>query len=63
MRSDLVFGTMNTSENRVLLTGLASKAGGSFHIPNTRIQDRVNDVLERFTSFEAREEITQCPRR
>lgn len=49
MRSDLVFGAMKYVPNRFLLTGLASKAVRSFHIPNTPIQDTTNEVFERFT--------------
>jgi len=49
MRSDQVFGAMKYVPNRFLLTGLASKAVRSFHIPNTRIQDTTNEVFERFT--------------
>jgi hypothetical protein len=48
MRSDLVFGAMKYVPNRFLLTGLASKAVRSFHIPNTRVQDTTNEVFERF---------------
>jgi hypothetical protein len=49
MRSDLVFGAMKYVPNRFLLTGLASKAVRSLHVPNTRIQDTTNGVFERFT--------------
>jgi hypothetical protein len=49
MRSDLVFGAMKCVPNRFLLTGLASKAVRSFHVPNTRIQDTTNEVFERLT--------------
>jgi hypothetical protein len=49
MRSDLVFGAMKYVPNRFLLTGLASKAVRSFHIPNTRIEDTTDAVFERFT--------------
>jgi hypothetical protein len=49
MRSDQVFGAMKYVPYRFLLTGLASKAVRSFHIPNTRIQDTTNEVFERFT--------------
>ena len=48
MRSELVFGAMTCVSNRFLLTRLASKATRSFHRPNTRIQDTVNGVFERF---------------
>lgn len=49
MRSDLIFGAIKHVPNRFLLTGLASKAVRSFHIPNTRIQGTANEVFERFT--------------
>ena len=49
MRSDLIFAAMTNVSNRFLLTRLASKATRSFHRPNTRIEDTVNVVLERFT--------------
>ena len=49
MRSELVFGAMTYVSNRFLLTRLASKATRTFHRPNTRIQDTVNEVLEHFT--------------
>ena len=49
MRSELIFGAMTNVSNRFLLTRLASKATRSFHRPNTRIEDTVNQVLERFT--------------
>jgi hypothetical protein len=48
MRSELIFGAMTYVSNRFLLTRLASKATRSFHRPNTRIQDTVNAVFERF---------------
>ena len=49
MRSDLIFGAMTNVSNRFLLTRLAAKATRTFHQPNTRIADTVNEVLERFT--------------
>ena len=49
MRSELIFGAMTNVSNRFLLTRLASKATRSFHRPNTRIADTVNQVFERFT--------------
>ena len=52
MRSDLIFAAMTNVSNRFLLTRLASKATRSFHRPNTRIEDTVNVVLERFTHTE-----------
>jgi hypothetical protein len=49
MRSNLVFGAMTYVSNRFLLTRLASKATRSFHRPNTRVEDTVNEVFEHFT--------------
>ena len=49
MRSELVFGATAQVSNRFLLTKLAAKATRKFHRPNTRIQDTMNDVFERFT--------------
>jgi hypothetical protein len=48
MRSDLVFGAMTHVSNRFLLTGVAAKATRKLHRPNTRIEDTLNEVLERF---------------
>jgi hypothetical protein len=47
MRSDLIYEALDTVENRYLLCQLVSKATRKFHKPNTRIQDTMNDVLER----------------
>jgi hypothetical protein len=49
MRSELIFGAMTYISNRFLLTRLAAKATRTFHQPNTRIADTVNEVLERLT--------------
>ena len=48
MRSDLVFGAMRHVSNRFLLTRVATNATRKFHRPNTRIEDTVNEVFERF---------------
>jgi hypothetical protein len=47
MRSNLIFGTLQTLQNRYMLCQLASKATRKFHRPNTRIQETMNDVLGR----------------
>ena len=47
MRSDLVFEALHTLHNRYMLCQLASKATRKFHRPNTRIQETMNEVLER----------------
>jgi hypothetical protein len=48
MRSELVFGAMIQVPNRLLLVRLASKATRILHRPNSRIQETMNDVFERF---------------
>jgi hypothetical protein len=47
MRSNLVFDALHTLRNRYMLCQLASKATRRFHRPNTRIQETMNEVLER----------------
>jgi hypothetical protein len=47
MRSDLVFDALHTMRNRYMLCQLASKATRRFHRPNTRIQETMNEVLEK----------------
>ena len=46
-RSDLVFDALHTLRNRYMLCQLASKATRRFHRPNTRIQETMNQVLQR----------------
>ncbi len=47
MRSDKVFEALHTLPNRYMLCQLASKATRRFHRPNTRIQETMNEVLDR----------------
>lgn len=47
MRSDLIYEALDTVNNRYLLCQLVSKATRKFHKPNTRIQETMNNVLER----------------
>ncbi len=47
VRSNLVFDALHTLRNRYMLCQLASKATRKFHRPNTRIQETMNQVLER----------------
>ena len=47
IRSNLVFEALHTLRNRYMLCQLASKATRKFHRPNTRIQETMNEVLER----------------
>ena len=49
MRSDKVFEALHTMPNRYMLCQLASKATRRFHRPNTRIQETMNEVLDRIS--------------
>ena len=60
MRSDLVFEALHTLRNRYMLCQLASKATRRFHRPNTRIQETMNQVLDRISGSE-RDEILREP--
>lgn len=50
MRSDLVFPAVKAVRNRYMLCQLASKATRKFHKPSTRVQDTMNEVLNRFAN-------------
>ena len=50
MRSDRVFGAVHSMRNRYMLCQLASKATRKFHRPSTRIQETMNEVLERIAT-------------
>ena len=52
MRSDLIYDALGTVQNRYLLCQVASKATRKFHKPNTRIQETMNEVLDRIASSE-----------
>ena len=53
MRSELIYDALRTVQNRYLLCQVASKATRKFHKPNTRIQDTMNEVFERFADSES----------
>jgi hypothetical protein len=53
MRSELIYDALRTVQNRYLLCQVASKATRKFHKPNTRIQDTMNEVFERFAGSES----------
>ena len=69
MRSDRVFDALHTMRNRYMLCQLASKATRKFHKPNTRIQETMNEVLdriadsERATLFSEPENVSEAQRR
>ena len=48
MRADLTFMALAHESNRYLLIRLMAKATRKLHRPNTRLQDTMNDVFERF---------------
>jgi ABC-type sulfate transport system substrate-binding protein len=47
MRSEKIFPAVKTVTNRYTLCQLAAKATRKFHKPNTRIQDTMNEVLDK----------------
>lgn len=61
MRSDLVFESLHTLQNRYMLCQLASKATRRFHRPNTRIQETMNEVLGRIAEASEREQVLTEP--
>ena len=59
MRSDLVFDALHTLRNRYMLCQLASKATRKFHKPNTRIQDTMNQVLDKIAGAERQDILSE----
>jgi hypothetical protein len=59
MRSDLIYDAVSSVQNRYKLCQLASKATRKFHRPNTRIQETMNTVLQRFGNESVEEVQTQ----
>ena len=59
MRSNMVFQSLHTLQNRYMLCQLASKATRKFHKPNTRIQETTNEVLHRIASSERQEAVAE----
>ena len=55
MRSSRVFVALQTMRNRYMLCQLASKATRKFHRPNTRIQETMNQVLDRIAGAEGQQ--------
>jgi hypothetical protein len=50
MRSDKIFGALDRVQNRYKLCQLTAQATRKFHRPNTRVQETMNEVLERFSN-------------
>ncbi|MCU1226121.1 MAG: hypothetical protein JWQ42_4214 [Edaphobacter sp.] len=47
MRAELTFKTVARESNRFLLCRVVAKATRKLHRPNTRVQETMNDALER----------------
>ena len=50
MRSDKIFGALDRVQNRYKLCQLTAQATRKFHRPNTRVQETMNEVLDRFST-------------
>ena len=50
MRSELVYNALKTIPNRFMLCQAASKATRKFHRPDARIQQTMNEVMERIST-------------
>jgi hypothetical protein len=61
MRSNKVFEALHTLPNRYMLCQLASKATRRFHRPNTRIQETMNEVLERISRSNPEQVAAEAP--
>jgi hypothetical protein len=59
MRSELVFNALHTLRNRYMLCQLASKATRRFHRPNTRIQETMNQVMERIAEAQRQQVLAE----
>ncbi len=47
MRSNLIYPAVKTVTNRYTLCQIAAKATRKFHKPNTRIQETMNEILQK----------------
>lgn len=61
MRSDLVYPAVRNLPNRYLLCQVASKATRKFHRPNTRVQDTMNQILEKFAQAKLQGLVSTTP--
>jgi hypothetical protein len=59
MRSNLIYGAVAPVQNRYMLCQLVSKATRKFHRPATRVQDTMNQVLERFATAGTTEKVME----
>lgn len=58
-RSDMVFEALHTLRNRYMLCQLASKATRKFHRPNTRIQETMNEVLDKIAGSDRQQVLAE----
>lgn len=61
MRSELVYPAVRKLPNRYLLCQVASKATRKFHRPNTRMQDTMNRILEKFAQEQVQGLVSATP--
>ncbi len=54
MRSELIFTALTRESNRYRLVRLAARATRILHWPNTRIQDTMNDALQKLAGCRPR---------
>ena len=59
MRSELIHGALRPVGNRYTLCQLVSQATRKFHKPNTRIQETMNEVFNRFSQVPGPEAVMQ----
>ena len=57
MRSHLIFGAMEPVQNRYMLCHLVSQATRKFHRPQTRVQDTMNRIFNRFADAKVTEDV------
>jgi hypothetical protein len=50
MRTELIFRALASEPSRYRLVQLAAKATRALHRPNTRVQDTMNEALERLSA-------------
>jgi hypothetical protein len=55
MRTELTFRALESEPNRYRLVQLAAKATRALHRPNTRVQDTMNDALDRLSAASPQE--------
>lgn len=57
MRSHLIYGALTPVQNRYMLCQLVSQATRKFHRPQTRVQDTMNNIFNRFADAKVTEDV------